>query len=223
MKKISLAVLFFSISFCLFAQTEDALYGIIQELTGTVEIKTSGSEGFTAASIGDRLDSNTIVSTSYRSFAIIEIGNTTITVRPLSRLTLQELQLANNTEIMNVNLQSGRVRVDVKPPSGSSASFTVQSPTSVASVRGTSFEFDTRNLYVSNGAVNFAGNRGQTVTVMPGESNSITVDGSASSPVEEKIAPLMPPNIAGIDILEITGSPARSGVTVTINLRFIGP
>jgi hypothetical protein len=45
----------------------------------------------------------------------------------------------------------------------------VRSPAATASVRGTSFEFDTRHLYVNDGRVLLEGGNGQTVYVDEGQ------------------------------------------------------
>ena len=71
------------------------------------------------------------------------------------RLTLTEVQASGGEEKLNVNLHAGRVRVDVNPPAGAKASMSVSSPNATASVRGTSFFSDTRNLQVEQGTVLF--------------------------------------------------------------------
>ncbi|MDR2730531.1 MAG: FecR domain-containing protein [Treponema sp.] len=52
---------------------------------------------------------------------------------------MTEIQNLTELETLNVNLQTGRVRVDVKPPAGTKASTTVKGPEATASVRGTIF------------------------------------------------------------------------------------
>jgi hypothetical protein len=63
--------------------------------------------------------------------------------------------------------------VDVNPPAGTKASLSVNSPTATASVRGTSFEFDTRNLRVNSGTVHFMGNWDYEVAVKEGNTSRI--------------------------------------------------
>ena len=174
--------------------------GVIRELTGEVEIKRSGASSFTAARAGDTIARDTIVSTGFRSTAVIIVGSSTITVRPLTRLSLAEIQSASGTEDINVNLQTGRVRVNVDPPAGTRANFTIQSPNASASVRGTSFEFDTVSLSVSEGSVSFDSVSGApAVMVQVGESSFIGTDGNAVSPAEVSAASLLPPAPLGAD------------------------
>jgi hypothetical protein len=109
----------------------------------------------------------------------VQTGSALITVRPLTRLTLTEIQAMQDTETINLNLQAGRVRVDVNPPAGTKASLEIASP---ASVRGTSFEFDTRNLRVNSGTVVFMGKWGYQVSVQEGHASAVGVSGSTAVP-----------------------------------------
>jgi len=161
------------------AMSAFAQNGVIKELTGTVELKSASSAVFAAAKAGDIVRQDTVVSTSFKSTALIEVGSTVITVRPLTRLTLTEIRASSESETLNVSLQTGRVRVDVKPPVGAKASMTVSSPTATASVRGTSFEFDSRNLYVISGNVLFKGTRGVYTLITTGSESTTDQNGSA--------------------------------------------
>jgi len=157
--------------------------GVIKELTGEVELKKAGTNNFVTASAGDVVSSNTVVSTGFRSTAIIAIGSSVITVRPLTRLTLAEIQSVENTEKVNVNLQAGRVKVEVKPAAGTKTNLNVQSPSATASVRGTTFEMDTQNLIGIEGKVMLSGTSGISVMVTGGNTSSASVDGTVSNPV----------------------------------------
>jgi hypothetical protein len=100
------------------------------------------------------------------------------------------------TETLNMNLQAGRVRVDVNPPAGLKASLKVTSPTATASVRGTSFFFDTMNVSVSEGTVAFKGNSGYTVQVPAGSFSGIgaySIATAAQSSNTTGFVPLGPP------------------------------
>jgi len=156
--------------------------GVIRELTGEVELKKSGSAVFVPAAAGDAVSSNTVVSTGFRSAAVIVVGSSVVTVRPLTRLTLAEIQSAENTENVNIKLQTGKVRVEVKPPAGTRTNLNVQSPSTTASVRGTIFEMDTQNLNTIEGKVLLSGTYGAGVMVTGGNSSSSNIDGTVSNP-----------------------------------------
>jgi len=193
----------------------------IDQLTGRVEIRQSEETSFKAANKGDKIFQETVISTGFKSYAVVRIGGATVSVRPLTILTLKEIQKLDETETLNVNLRAGRVRVDVKPPAGTKAIMTVYSPTSTASVRGTNFELDTRSLYVREGTVSFAGIVGQGVLVGAGGSSRVDQTGQATNPRDERNANLMPPNPAGTSARD---TPVSGRVTVgapfTVDLVF---
>ena len=155
MKKTIFALLLIGTATLGFAQK-----AVIKDLTGTVELKFSGSSDFIPASVGAEVAQDTIISTGFKSTALVQAGSAVITIRPLTRLTLTEIQALQSTETLNLSLQAGRVRIDMNPPAGTKASLGVVSPIATASVRGTSFEFDTRNLRVHSGTVVFMGRWG---------------------------------------------------------------
>ena len=166
---------------------------VIVELAGTVELKHAGSAVWVNAVTGQRIEDDTSISTGFRSMAIIALGNSTILVRPLTRLTLRELSQLADSERIEVNLQVGRVRADIRPPAGGRADATFQSPSAVASVRGTVFEFDTLNLQVSEGTVEFTGATMLPVLVDSGRFSSIDeTNGRAALPAETSIEDLRP-------------------------------
>jgi len=191
MKKITLtAALMFLCAGLAFSQN-----GVIREVSGTVEIKRAGSTAFVPARVGDQLTGDTVVSTGFKSTALVAVGSSVITVKPLTRLALSELGGSAGAETINVGLQTGRVRVDVNPPAGTKTNMTVRAPNATASVRGTSFDFDTKNLEVHEGTVAFKGRKGGVVRVSAGSSSWILPDGRAADPIETSVVNLAPPSI----------------------------
>jgi hypothetical protein len=135
------------------------------ELTGTVEIKITQNGEWQPASAGGLIGKESVISTGIRSSAVISVGASTLTVSALTMLTLEELVQEDGTEEAVLFLRTGRIRADVTPPTGQRAEFTVRSPTTTASVRGTSFSFNGRRLYVHSGRVSLVNNSGQKVYV----------------------------------------------------------
>ena len=193
-KTIGIVLMLCAGAYGVFAQN-----GVIRELTGTVELKPAGASAFVPASAGDEVAQDTVVSTGFKSTAVIAAGSSVITVRPLTRLSLSELQTMSGSENLNMNLRAGSVRVDVKPPAGAKATFTVHSPTATASVRGTSFEFDTRRLQVFEGTVIFAGKNGAAIPVSAGGESYVGYEDSAVDPAEVAAAAFTPPPVYGSD------------------------
>ena len=187
MKKAVLTVLFMTAALGVYAQN-----GVIKEMIGTVELKAAGAAGYTMAKAGDTVAQDTIISTGLKSTAAVEVGSAVIAVLPLTRLTLTEILSSRGSETLNLSLQTGRVRVDVNPPAGTKASLTVSSPSATASVRGTSFYFDTRSVSVSHGSVFFKGNRGYAVQVGGGAVAIVEPKGNAAPPQVAGYRPSMP-------------------------------
>ena len=175
----------FTICFFLAAFTAYAQSGVIRELSGTVELRNAGAANFAAASLGARVNEDTVISTGFNSSALIEVGSALIAVRPLTRLSLTEIRSAAGNETLNMNLQAGRIRVDLNPPVGTRASMAVVGPQSTASVRGTTFEIDILNIDVEYGAVRFRGNNSRTheFVVFGGSGSSLTRQGLAQNPL----------------------------------------
>ncbi|AEF85952.1 conserved hypothetical protein [Treponema primitia ZAS-2] len=176
----------------------------IQDISGTVELKKSGASSWTPARTGDTLTKDSLISTGFKSTAILALGNSTITVKPLTRLSLAELTTVDGTEQAALNLHTGRVRADVAPPAGGNVDFSVRSPSVTASVRGTAFELDVRNIRVSEGTVLFSptsgSGRAKAIPVLAGESSFVdTRTGMVISPVMVRAASLNPPAPTGRD------------------------
>jgi hypothetical protein len=196
----------------LWAQT-----AVIREMSGTVEVKAPGSVEWTAAVVGQNIDNATVISTGFKSTALISLGNSAITVHPLTRLTLETLREVQNTQEVELYLQTGRVKADVHPPSGGKVDFTVWSPTITASVRGTSFEFDGLRLSVAEGRVHVSGNDGTGVYV--GAGNAVVGNaetGRTATAAETAREGLVPSTPAGIDRFPVTPFtiPATGSFTV---------
>ncbi|MCL2230506.1 MAG: FecR family protein [Treponema sp.] len=189
MKKTFFAIFLFSLTFFVFGQS-----GVIRSMSGQIELKHPGSSGYIAANVGDVVSEDTEVYAGLRSNAVIAVGSAVISVRPLTRLTLRQIRASAQEEQVDVNLRSGRVRVEVNPPAGTRTTMSVTSPSATASVRGTTFEFDTRVLRVEHGAVSFQGTRGYAVTVNAGAASTVTSNGAAAPPatVSESQAPPPP-------------------------------
>jgi len=177
MKKAIILFFLMGVPFFAFAQS-----GVIKHLYGTVELKNAESANYVPANAGDTVNEDTVIFTSFKSSAVIEVGSTIVTVFPLTRLTLTEIRASAGEEILNIKLRAGRMRVDVHPPAGTRASMSVVSPSASASVRGTSFYFDTRTLRVDHGTVLFKGNRGYTIQTTAGLTSFVEWNGTASAP-----------------------------------------
>jgi len=181
-----------------FAQKPEAF---IREITGTVELKMPGSEKWVAAKQGDRIQEATTISTGFKSMAMLSIGNSTLLVRALTRMSLEALMSQDQTDTINLGLTTGRVRADVKPPAGSKINFSVQSPSATASVRGTVFDLNIVAIRVIEGTVSFQppGDSAQRpVMVGAGQQSWVDTDtGQILTPIAAAEASLLLPDLYG--------------------------
>jgi hypothetical protein len=204
MKKLLVIVLVIT-SGAAWAQSPRA---VIRELRGTVETKAPGAAEWQAAAVGQELERETLVSTGFKSEAVIELGDSTLLARPLTRLTLGEIAAAAGSDRIEVQLRTGRIRADVRPPAGGAVDFTVRSPMATASVRGTSFEFDTFTLRVDEGTVSFSGADNTAVYVAAGQSSSPGLVSGRTAAAVETVEASAPPPPAGVEEAALAPPPA---------------
>jgi hypothetical protein len=216
------AVLSALVSAGVFGQGEET--AVVRELAGTVEMKGPGKAEWEPVRVGQRLTADTLISTGFRSTAVIVLGESVLTVRPLTRLSISGISRLEAGDRVDLNLRAGRVRAEVKPPAGGRVDFSIRSPMVTASVRGTVFEFDPLNLQVSEGTVEFRGASGTAVVVDRGGTSFVDGEGGRPvSPVETAAAAVRPELPQGaeaaIAVNEIT--PERDGpAELSVSVEF---
>jgi hypothetical protein len=219
MKKFLIGVLVLWGVSVLFAQ-ESGSQAVIREINGTVEIKVSGSSEWIPARRGQSIARTAVVSTGFKSTAVIALGNSLLSVQPLTRLTVDEIQAVAGNERVSINLQTGRIRADVKPPTGGKTEFTVRSPSATASVRGTSFEFNGVNLRVEEGRVHVTGGDQSGTYVGVGHSVSVDIEtGRTVSAIEtarEELVPSLPVGVNTTPAIPAT-QPAMGEIDATFH------
>jgi hypothetical protein len=173
----------------------------IRELHGTVEVREPGASAWRPAYSGQVLKPGAHISTGFKSGAVIMINGSALTVRALTRLSLEELVQSAGSGKAEINLRAGRVRANVNPPpAGGSVSFVVKSPTATASVRGTVFEFDGLRLQVDEGRVHITGSDGGGTYIGAGQAARVNAEtGRASTAGESAREELTPPMPAGAE------------------------
>jgi hypothetical protein len=212
MKRVMAGVLVV-LGLCAAVAQEPAGRAVVREVSGTVEIKAPGGTEWVPATAGQRIEKRTVISTGFRSTALIGVGSSVLTVRPLTRLSLEEILERAGNEQVGVYLQTGRIRADVKPPSGGTVDFRVRSPMAVASVRGTSFEFDGDRLQVDEGTVHVSGGDATGVYVGQGHAVlSVAETGRTATVAETVREALIPAPPAGVESVAetLTAPPAAS-------------
>jgi hypothetical protein len=141
----------------------------VVKITGKAEIQKDGA--WVALAVGEVLPVGATVSTGFRSELQLKIGPSTVAVKALTRLTIKDLVQTGGAAKTDLYLAVGKISAEVnKSDTVTEQKFTVGSPVSTASVRGTSFTFDGVNLTVARGVVDFSDLRGNSVQVPVGES-----------------------------------------------------
>ena len=132
-KAIILAALFTSTP--LFA-TEATVVSVI----GKAEVKTENQ--WIPLRKGDKIYTGDVISTGFKSEITFKIDASIVTVKPLSRVSIDEISENKNLTKTQLFLDAGSIKADIKAPEDKRASFKVTCPSATASVRGTAGEFD---------------------------------------------------------------------------------
>jgi len=148
------------------------LQAVVKEFSGKVEVKQPGHD-WQPVELNMSISKGATVSTGFSSRLLLALGQTQISVRPLTRMVLRELIKKETTNTTSLGLRVGKVNVTVKAASGEKNDFTITGPASTAAVRGTEFDFDVNvddRTTVHEGYVSvIAGFAGHAWTLFPGE------------------------------------------------------
>ena len=143
---ILLAFLLVGIS--LLAQTQ----AVLKEATGKVEVQALGGQ-WQSARVGMQISRGSTISTGFNSSAVLDLGNSVLRVKPLTRMRLDQLIEQGGTVQTELFLRVGKVNAEVKSVAGLKQDFKLRSPVSTAAVRGTGFDYDVYEVGVTNGTV----------------------------------------------------------------------
>lgn len=161
-----------------------ALDATITAVTGKVELRERAGGPWVAAEAGAVVPVGATISTSFNAGATVQVGESEVIVKALTRMSIEELVSENGVDRSAIHLPVGRVSANVRGGSGNRAEFRVRSPIATASVRGTSFDFDGVNLTVSEGIVVLANRFNETVVVAQGEQSSAGGDDAPQQPTQ---------------------------------------
>ena len=187
---IVLIIFFITASFAFGAEAT------VKSLTGKVEIQESGASEWKTAVQGQKIEPGTIISTGFNSNAVLNLGSSEIFIKPLTRISINELMETGSVVKTDLNLKLGKVTADVKTTEGLKNDFTLRTPVSTAAVRGTNFTAGVNSLQVSQGKVAYSNNAGQTRTVSAGSSSSVGTVGSSAATTPESAGEAAAQNFA---------------------------
>ena len=175
MKKLICLFLFsFLIGTFSFASNEVA---IVNSVVGKVEIQLN--ENWVQIKNGDILTPGTVISTGFRSSAVLYIGKSLIEVRALTRLTIEEIVEQNQNYNTTMFLDAGNIKADIKKSDNKRVGFKVRTSVATASVRGTSGE-----IYSDGTLVCFSGKWAITPPEPRGTKTVITREANSTEQIE---------------------------------------
>lgn len=164
-KVFCIILLVFALTLPLFAQE----MAVVENVSGKAELKAPGGS-WVAASPGMEISKGTVISTGFSSTLSLDLGDSVLSVKQLTRLTLEELVKKEGIVTTSLALKVGKVNAKVKTAEGLQHNFSIRSTTSTASVRGTELEYDGFTIRVSEGTVEFLDATGKQL-VFQGESS----------------------------------------------------
>lgn len=160
-----------------------ALNAKVLDVVGKVEVQNAAG-GWDAVTPGTMLDPGAVLSTGFKSEAVLSIDETTLTVKALTRLTVEKLYEQEGNKSSSFYLDAGALSADVKSADNKKVSFTVKTPAVTASVRGTAGDLTVNTLVGTSGTwllrppepKAIVMDRGDAVVAAPADS-SVTVGG----------------------------------------------
>ena len=145
--------------------------GIVQRVGGKALLREpQGSRE--PARIGMSMSEGAYVSTSFRSYVVIDLGSSLLHVKQLTRMKLEKIIERQGTVKTELFLRVGSVKANVRSVKGLTHDFTIRSPNATVAVRGTEFEFDGITLEVTEDKVFIISRVGQTRSIVAGEQSS---------------------------------------------------
>jgi hypothetical protein len=125
---------------------------VVVSLRGKVEVNRNGT--WVALSEKGLVSQGEIISTGFKSEAVLKYQGATMQLGPLTRVTLETLAQNEKKDSVSLYLNTGVVKSSVKKTENKRVSYIVHNPVAVASVRGTDFSFiSTGDISCTGGAV----------------------------------------------------------------------
>ncbi len=170
---------------CIMCLPVFALSGTVVSIAGKVEVQADS--GWIALKPGDAVESGKVISTGFRSQAVIQIAGSSVVVNQLSRVTLEQLTETDDAHSSEVFIDLGSISADVQASQNKRVGFVVNTPVATASVRGTQLDMGYSTIRVGRGLVVFMGKRGKEVSVRGGNISRVGSRESASNPFQSKV------------------------------------
>lgn len=170
------------LAFTVFAGfSASALEAKFVSIEGKVEILEGGM--WIPVEEGDIIqERGAVVSTGFKSNAVVSVKGTNFTLGPLTRITIENMVAMENKDSTQIYIDSGSLKANVSSSDGRKVGFKVRSAVATASVRGTEFKVTSSGrLSVTQGLVSFGGPEASSAEVAKSEDNSTDVASSEES------------------------------------------
>lgn len=167
----------FAVSLITFSSFAEPMQATVVSSKGKSEVQRAGQ--WVALSEGSKLNKGDVIQTGFKSELILKIKNSTVTVSPLSRVTIEQLAEKKDSDETKLFLDTGSLKSNVKKTEDRRVGFTVRSPVATASVRGTVMEV--KNVY---GGTEVIGYEGSTAAWKSTEEQSPDIEMDAEPSLE---------------------------------------
>ena len=156
-------------SICAFSAPFEAT---VVSAKGKTEVQRTGV--WTALTIGNSVSRGDVIQTGFKSELIIKMKNSTVTVSPMTRITVEQLAEKKDKDETKLFLDTGSLRSNVKKTEDRRIGFTVRSPVATASVRGT--EFSIKNIFGGTEIIGYEGETTAWKSAQPQQPEIVTID-----------------------------------------------
>ncbi len=143
----------FALSLISFSAFAEPMQATVVSAKGKSEVQRAGQ--WVTLSEGSKLNKGDVIQTGFKSELILKIKNSTVTVSPLSRVTIEQLAEKKDNDETKLFLDTGSLKSNVKKTEDRRVGFTVRSPVATASVRGTVMEV--KNVYGGTEVIGYEG------------------------------------------------------------------
>ncbi|MDR2468737.1 MAG: hypothetical protein LBD22_07240 [Spirochaetaceae bacterium] len=169
-------IVFFAISLVGFCRDLPAITPVrVGKIEGHAEVRAPAA-AWRNAQEGMILEAGSVITTGFTGTVLISIAETTITLFPLSKLiivNIDEKPDANKQVVQHIilALPLGRINAIIQPLVNGETSLTVHGPKTSCTAQGTTFEYDTETITVLQGRARFTGKDGRSFFVDKDESS----------------------------------------------------
>ena len=132
-------------------QNLEEIDAVLVELKGKVEIKLANSKQWFAAYEGLQLPLSSTISTGFNSTALLTYGENKVTMKPLTRVTLDWLLKQEDTVSTQLFLKVGKLHAEVESTAGIKQDFKVRTPYITASAKGSGADIGILDIISDSG------------------------------------------------------------------------